>query len=55
MTAVAEGVETEDQVKALLEVGCDVGQGFLLARPMSSAEIVMFAAAAPRTPIDVRR
>jgi diguanylate cyclase (GGDEF)-like protein len=60
MTAVAEGVETEDQVKALLEVGCDVGQGFLLARPMSSAEIVTFAIGAPagmpdRLPIDLWR
>ncbi len=47
MTPVAEGVETEDQVAALLEVGCEIGQGFLLARPMSSADIVTFASADP--------
>jgi diguanylate cyclase (GGDEF)-like protein len=40
MTTVAEGVESEDQVAALLEVGCEIGQGFLLARPMPSADIV---------------
>jgi predicted signal transduction protein with EAL and GGDEF domain len=47
MTPVAEGVETEAQVAALLEVGCEIGQGFLLARPMSSADIVTFASADP--------
>jgi EAL domain-containing protein (putative c-di-GMP-specific phosphodiesterase class I) len=40
MTTVAEGVESDDQVEALLEVGCEIGQGFLLARPMTSADIV---------------
>jgi diguanylate cyclase (GGDEF)-like protein len=47
MTPVAEGVETYEQVAALLEVGCEIGQGFLLARPMSSADIVTFASADP--------
>jgi diguanylate cyclase (GGDEF)-like protein len=45
MTTVAEGVETDEQATALLEVGCEIGQGFLLARPMSSAEIVTYAGA----------
>lgn len=31
---VAEGIETEMQLKRLLEVGCEVGQGYLLGRPM---------------------
>jgi EAL domain-containing protein (putative c-di-GMP-specific phosphodiesterase class I) len=43
MSTVAEGVESEDQVDALLQVGCEIGQGFLLARPMSSADIVTYA------------
>jgi diguanylate cyclase (GGDEF)-like protein len=30
---VAEGIETQDQVKALLALGCDLGQGFHLGRP----------------------
>ena len=30
---VAEGIETEDQVSALLALGCHVGQGFHLGRP----------------------
>ena len=30
---IAEGVETEDQLKYLKEIGCDIVQGFLLAKP----------------------
>ncbi|MBT8224475.1 MAG: EAL domain-containing protein [Dactylosporangium sp.] len=38
MTAVGEGIETEEQLCALRMLGCDFGQGFLFARPMTSAE-----------------
>jgi diguanylate cyclase len=34
LTVVAEGVEDETTLHALEEVGCDVAQGFFLARPM---------------------
>jgi diguanylate cyclase (GGDEF)-like protein len=30
---IAEGIETADQVSALLALGCDLGQGFYLGRP----------------------
>lgn len=30
---IAEGIETEDQRQALLELGCSFGQGYLLGRP----------------------
>ncbi|HET9952900.1 MAG TPA: EAL domain-containing protein [Polyangiaceae bacterium] len=30
---VAEGIETEDELKALIDTGAHYGQGFLLARP----------------------
>src|SRR5581483_4722423 len=30
---VAEGIETQDQVNALVALGCDLGQGFHLGRP----------------------
>jgi len=36
--AVAEGVETEDQVAALVALGCNYGQGYLFSRPLASAE-----------------
>jgi EAL domain-containing protein (putative c-di-GMP-specific phosphodiesterase class I) len=31
---VAEGIETQEQLELLVAVGCDLGQGFHLARPM---------------------
>jgi EAL domain-containing protein (putative c-di-GMP-specific phosphodiesterase class I) len=36
---VAEGVETADQHRRLLALGCDEFQGFLLARPMPAGEL----------------
>ena len=38
MTAVGEGVETHEQLSALRALGCELGQGFLFARPMGPAE-----------------
>ncbi len=35
MTVVAEGIEELAQADALREIGCDVGQGFLFARPLA--------------------
>ena len=35
MCIIAEGVETADQVKALVALGCDIAQGYYFARPMS--------------------
>ncbi len=39
MALIAEGVETEAQVKLLREYGCDEVQGYLLGKPMSPTEI----------------
>jgi diguanylate cyclase (GGDEF)-like protein len=38
MIAVGEGVETPEQLSALQALGCRLGQGYLFARPMESAE-----------------
>jgi EAL domain-containing protein (putative c-di-GMP-specific phosphodiesterase class I) len=35
---IAEGVEQESQVDTLLDLGCDIGQGFLLSEALSKAE-----------------
>ena len=35
MTSVAEGVETREDWNLLAELGCDVVQGYYVARPMS--------------------
>jgi EAL domain-containing protein (putative c-di-GMP-specific phosphodiesterase class I) len=39
-TVVAEGVETPGQIHRLLESGCNVMQGYGIARPMPSGEIL---------------
>jgi diguanylate cyclase (GGDEF)-like protein/PAS domain S-box-containing protein len=40
--AVAEGVETPAQARALLDLGCEVGQGAGIAAPMPAAEVARF-------------
>jgi len=42
---VAEGIETADQEAFLKEHGCDIGQGFYFAKPMSSEEFIAFSKA----------
>jgi diguanylate cyclase (GGDEF)-like protein len=37
--AVAEGIETREQLQAAVELGCDVGQGYFLCRPLLPADI----------------
>ena len=34
MYTVTEGVETKDQVSRLLEIGCEIFQGYYFAKPM---------------------
>ncbi len=42
MKVVAEGVELEDSMRLLRELGCDVAQGFLVSRPIAAADIAGF-------------
>ena len=37
---VAEGVETDEQVRCLREYGCNLGQGYLLGRPVPFEDLV---------------
>lgn len=39
---VAEGIETRAQMKSLAKLGCDLGQGYLLAKPMSGSRVPFF-------------
>ncbi len=39
LEVVAEGVETEEQLKILADYGCDVAQGYLFSKPVSAEEI----------------
>ncbi|WP_158227133.1 sensor domain-containing protein [Mangrovitalea sediminis] len=47
---VAEGVETREQLNCLKDRGCDLVQGFLLARPASRAEFEQRLMPAKREP-----
>ena len=38
-TVVAEGIETEEQLKLVTSQGCHEGQGYLFGRPMSGDAI----------------
>jgi diguanylate cyclase (GGDEF)-like protein/PAS domain S-box-containing protein len=46
LSVIAEGIETEAQRAALLALGCRLGQGFLLGRPMPEDEARSFLLAA---------
>jgi diguanylate cyclase (GGDEF)-like protein/PAS domain S-box-containing protein len=39
MNVIAEGVETLDQLRALDALGCDMAQGFLIAKPMTADQV----------------
>ena len=39
---IAEGVETEEQVRALRELGCDVVQGYYFSKPVPPEEFEVF-------------
>lgn len=39
LSVVAEGVETEDQLRFLQDLGCDQGQGYLMSKPLPADEI----------------
>ncbi len=40
MSCVAEGIETQEQREALVEMGCRAGQGYLFGRPMSGKDSI---------------
>ncbi|MGB5261749.1 MAG: bifunctional diguanylate cyclase/phosphodiesterase [Gammaproteobacteria bacterium] len=42
LETVAEGVETEEVLTALGEMGCDMAQGFLISRPLPQNEFFLF-------------
>ena len=51
MGTVAEGIETESQLRRLRELGCDVGQGYLFAHPLlPSAFMALLAHGEPEAP-----
>ena len=47
---VAEGIEAPEQLDQLRAMGCDLGQGFAVARPMAAREVAAMAAAQADAP-----
>jgi diguanylate cyclase (GGDEF)-like protein/PAS domain S-box-containing protein len=45
LRTVAEGIEDDDQCRAVRALGCDLGQGFLFARPMPADDLSQLLAA----------
>src|ERR1017187_293787 len=43
IVTVAEGIETEQDWDLLLELGCDLAQGYLIAKPIESREFLTWA------------
>ncbi len=48
MRTVAEGIETEQQMKALLDCQVDEGQGFLISPPVPAEEFLEFVNSSPK-------
>jgi diguanylate cyclase len=46
-TVIAEGVETVEHVRFLVEADCQFGQGYLFSKPIPSSEVAAFIASAP--------
>lgn len=40
MQVVAEGIESLEQLRCLQSLGCQLGQGYFYARPMSGAQLM---------------
>lgn len=47
LAAVAEGIETSQQLAWLKELGCEFGQGYFLSRPLTSEAAVKLLSKAP--------
>lgn len=52
MQVTAEGVETDDQLRQLCELGCDMAQGYLFAKSMDAAGVSMLS---PELPVNQSR
>ena len=40
LTSAAEGIETAAELNTLREIGCEIGQGYLFARPQPKNELI---------------
>ncbi|KAF1722792.1 EAL domain-containing response regulator [Pseudoxanthomonas wuyuanensis] len=49
-SVVAEGIETEEERALALELGCQIGQGYLFSRPLPLKELLEMATGMPPVP-----
>ncbi len=54
LRVIAEGIEQPRELSALREMGCDYGQGFLVARPMAATGVEAQMKAAGLRPAEIR-
>jgi diguanylate cyclase (GGDEF)-like protein/PAS domain S-box-containing protein len=54
LDVVAEGIEVPEQIQSLRELGCDLGQGFLFAKPMNHEALVEYLQFGEGTPGEPR-
>lgn len=47
LSVVAEGVETQDILEKLIEMGCDNAQGYLISKPMTSSDLSVWVRESP--------
>jgi EAL domain-containing protein (putative c-di-GMP-specific phosphodiesterase class I) len=50
LEVVAEGIELPEQATSLEELGCELGQGYLFAKPMDSSALAQFLTVAGEAP-----
>jgi diguanylate cyclase (GGDEF)-like protein len=50
LTTVAEGIETYDQLATLSQLGCNLGQGYLMSRPIGEEGLEAFLASGVGVP-----
>jgi diguanylate cyclase (GGDEF)-like protein/PAS domain S-box-containing protein len=55
ISVVAEGIETEEQERRLIEVGCEFGQGFLFSRAVPANRVPGLVERWPARPVAVAR
>ena len=53
LTVVAEGIESEAVMDHLATLGCEVGQGFFISRPLPADELARLLPAVARHPLSV--
>lgn len=51
LLVVAEGIEDADTLKTLINMGCDIGQGYHIARPMPQEQLISWLDAYPASPL----